>query len=97
MTHRRARPGRNASKGGFPDIEYCVSHHFTYKMKLIYLLIVIAASMLFCVVFSSIAERQDAKAMTEIERLEFEEARMLINEIRQSGMIGLNLNGNPEL
>ena len=66
-------------------------------MKPLDLLIIVTAALFFYAVFNSIAARQDAKAMTEIERLEFDEARMLINEIRQSGMIGLNLNDNNEL
>lgn len=66
-------------------------------MKPIDLLIIVTAAVFFYAVFNSIAKRQDAKAVTEIERLEFEEARMLINEIRQSGMIGLNLYNNNEL
>jgi len=66
-------------------------------MRPIDLLIITLAALFFFAVFNHIAERADRKAMTEIERLEFDEARLLINEIRQSGLIGLNLNHNPEI
>ena len=66
-------------------------------MKLLDLLIIILAAMFFAVLFNLIAEREEDKQTHEIEGRAFEDAAIRIHEIRQSGMIGLNLNGNPEL
>ena len=66
-------------------------------MKLIDLIIIILAAMFFAVLFNMIAERDDAKQAEEIESRAFEDAEIRAHEIRQSGIIGLNLNGNSEL
>ena len=63
-----------------------------------YLILIILASFgFFYAALNHIADRQDKKAMDEIERREFEEAALLIHQIRASEAIGLNLRGNPEL
>jgi protein-arginine kinase activator protein McsA len=64
---------------------------------LILILIILASCGFFFAVLNHIADRQDKKAMDEIERREFEEAALLIHHIRASEAIGLNLKGNPEL
>ena len=66
-------------------------------MKLFDLLIIILAAMFFAVLFNLIAERDEANQARQIEGRAFEDAEMMIQEIRASGMIGLNLNDNNEL
>ena len=66
-------------------------------MKRLDLLIIILAAMFFAVLFNLIAEREEDKQTHEIEGRAFEDAEMLIQEIRASGMIGLNLQDNNEL
>jgi len=66
-------------------------------MKLLDLLIIILAAMFFAVLFNMVAEHDEANQARQIEGRAFEDAEMLIHEIRASGMIGLNLNENNEL
>ena len=66
-------------------------------MKLLDLIIIILAAMFFAVLFNMVAERDEANQARRIEGRAFEDADMLIQEIRSSGMIGLNLNDNNEL